>query len=68
MRPRIDVDIWSGKFGGHERAHEIIAIELEITAVPTYVFDGKWTVPGAQDPDTFVTVLRRVIARRTADV
>jgi predicted DsbA family dithiol-disulfide isomerase len=44
------------------------AAELEITAVPTYVFDGKWMVPGAQDPDTFVTVLRRVIARRTADV
>ena len=44
------------------------AAELEITAVPTYVFDGKWMVPGAQDPDTFVQVLRRVVARRTADV
>ena len=44
------------------------AQELEITAVPTFVFDGKWMVPGAQDPDTFVQVLRRVVARRTADV
>ena len=41
---------------------------MEITAVPTFVFDGKWMVPGAQDPDTFVQVLRRVVAKRTADV
>jgi predicted DsbA family dithiol-disulfide isomerase len=44
------------------------AAEFEITAVPTFVFDGKWMVPGAQDPDTFVQVLRRVVAKRTADV
>ena len=44
------------------------AAELEITAVPTFVFDGKWMVPGAQDVDAFVEVLRRVVARRTADV
>ena len=44
------------------------AAEMEITAVPTFVFDGKWMVPGAQDADTFVQVLRRVVAKRTADV
>jgi predicted DsbA family dithiol-disulfide isomerase len=44
------------------------AAEMEITAVPTFVFDGKWMVPGAQEPDTFVQVLRRVVAKRTADV
>ena len=44
------------------------AAEMEITAVPTFVFDGKWMVPGAQDPDTFAQVLRRVVAKRTADV
>jgi predicted DsbA family dithiol-disulfide isomerase len=44
------------------------AAELEITAVPTFVFDGRWMVPGAQEPETFVQVLRRVVARRTADV
>ena len=43
------------------------AAEMQITAVPTFVFDGRWMVPGAQDPDTFVQVLRRVVARRTAD-
>ena len=44
------------------------AAEMEITAVPTFVFDGKWMVPGAQEPDTFAQVLRRVVAKRTADV
>jgi len=45
-----------------------VAAEMEITAVPTFVFDGRWMVPGAQEPDTFVQVLRRVVAKRTADV
>ncbi len=39
------------------------AHELGITAVPTYVFDGQWAVPGAQDPDTFVRVLEKMAER-----
>jgi predicted DsbA family dithiol-disulfide isomerase len=50
------------------RGELLSAAEMEITAVPTFVFDGRWMVPGAQDPDTFVQVLRRVVAKRTADV
>lgn len=42
-----------------------VAAAAEITAVPTYVIDGRWAVPGAQDPDTFVSVLRRVVERRS---
>ena len=37
--------------------------ELGITAVPTFVFDGQWAVPGAQDPDTMLAVLRKVAAK-----
>ena len=33
-----------------------------ITAVPTYVFDDEWAVPGAQDPETFERVLRKMAA------
>lgn len=36
------------------------AAELGITAVPTYVVNGRWAIPGAQDPATFVTALRRI--------
>jgi len=36
------------------------AADLGITAVPTFVFEGRWTVPGAQDADTFLAVFRKV--------
>ena len=41
-----------------------VAAEAEITAVPTFVFDGRWSVPGAQDAETFVNVIRRLLQRR----
>ena len=41
-----------------------LAAELEITAVPTFVIDGRWSIPGAQDPDTYVSVIRRLVERR----
>ena len=49
-----------------------VAAESEITAVPTFVFAGPngqgWMVPGAQESDTFVTVLRRLADKlREAD-
>jgi predicted DsbA family dithiol-disulfide isomerase len=46
--------------------HLTFANDNGITAVPTYVIDGAWAVPGAQDPDTFVQVLRRMVERRDA--
>jgi predicted DsbA family dithiol-disulfide isomerase len=38
------------------------ARRLGIQAVPTFVFDGKYAVQGAQDTSTFVTVLEQVAA------
>lgn len=43
------------------------AEDAGITAVPTYVLDGRFMIPGAQDPDTFVNVIRRVLARRSEE-
>jgi predicted DsbA family dithiol-disulfide isomerase len=37
-----------------------------ITAVPTYVFNREWAVPGAQDADTFEKVLRKMAANALA--
>ena len=37
-----------------------------ITAVPTYVFNDEWAVPGAQDPATFAKVLRKMAANALA--
>jgi predicted DsbA family dithiol-disulfide isomerase len=39
------------------------AHDAGITAVPTYVIDRKWAIPGAQDPDVFVQALRRFAAK-----
>ena len=46
--------------------HLAFAAEAGITAVPTYVIDGRWSIPGAQDPDVFVQVLRRLAATERA--
>lgn len=43
-----------------ERAHK-----LEITAVPTFDFEG-FRLPGAQSPEVIVSIIQRVIARRDA--
>ncbi len=43
------------------------AAEHGISAVPTYVIDRRWSIPGAQDPDVFVQVLRRLAATERAD-
>jgi predicted DsbA family dithiol-disulfide isomerase len=42
------------------------AIGHGITGVPTYVIDGAWAIPGAQDTDTFERVIRRSIERKAA--
>jgi predicted DsbA family dithiol-disulfide isomerase len=39
------------------------AADLGITAVPTFVVDSRWAIPGAQEPDFFVRALRRVASR-----
>ncbi|HWL42668.1 MAG TPA: DsbA family oxidoreductase [Ilumatobacter sp.] len=47
--------------GAAEVAAEIEqATEYGITAVPTFVVNEQWAIPGAQDADTFVTALRRI--------
>jgi predicted DsbA family dithiol-disulfide isomerase len=46
------------------RAGLATAASLEITAVPTFVFDGgRWSVPGAQDPEVFLLVMRKLYER-----
>lgn len=37
-----------------------------ITAVPTYVFNDQWAVPGAQDAATFAKVLRKMADKALA--
>jgi len=46
------------------RADEERATELGITGVPFFVIDGRFAIPGAQDPDTILAVLERAWERR----
>ena len=47
-----------------EVRHELDgAYERGVSAVPTFVFDGAWAVPGAQDPDVFLRVFDRLQTR-----
>ena len=39
-----------------------------ITAVPTYVINGQWAVPGAQDPAVFERVINRLLDNEAADL
>jgi predicted DsbA family dithiol-disulfide isomerase len=39
------------------------ASDLGITAVPTFVVNSRWSIPGAQDTGYFVEVLRRASSR-----
>jgi len=43
------------------------AQRMGINAVPTFVFEGKWAVQGAQETSTFLQALERVAAETAAE-
>lgn len=62
--PASTIDFLNGEGGIAEVAQEIErAGEHGISAVPTFVVDGRWAIPGAQDVETFERVLRRLAER-----
>lgn len=44
-----------------------VAHDNGITAVPTYVVDGRWAIPGAQEPETFAQILRKMADQAVAE-
>ncbi|MDH4075557.1 MAG: DsbA family oxidoreductase [Acidimicrobiia bacterium] len=51
-----------GSMGRQHVADDLeFALDNGITSVPTYVFDGRLAVPGAQEPDLFLKVLERTL-------
>lgn len=62
----------TGYLAGDEGADEVRrqldeARDLGISAVPTFVFEGRWAVQGGQEVETFVKVLEQVSADLSAD-
>ena len=41
------------------------AHEIGVSAVPTFVFNGEFAVPGAQDPEVFLRVLSKLLDQST---
>ncbi len=39
------------------------AMDMNITGVPAMVVNGKYMIPGAQEPEVYANVLRRAVAR-----
>jgi predicted DsbA family dithiol-disulfide isomerase len=56
----------SGRGTEEVRSEIELAGDNGITAVPTYVINGRWAIPGAQEPETFAQVLRKM-ADQVAD-
>ena len=57
----------SGSGTDEVRAELDVAADNGITAVPTYVVNGRWAIPGAQDPETFAQVLRKMADQAVAE-
>ncbi|MFF2039347.1 DsbA family oxidoreductase [Kitasatospora sp. NPDC058170] len=67
----LDRDRVSAYLAGDEGVAEVRAQlaeagELGISAVPTFVFEGKWAVQGGQEAETFRKVLEQVAAETAA--
>jgi predicted DsbA family dithiol-disulfide isomerase len=67
-----DPDAVLGFLAGDAGRHEVAAYleqaaDQGISAVPTFVINGQWAIPGAQDPDTFVNVIRRLADKVRAE-
>ena len=49
--------------GAIVRREEAQAWDMNISGVPAMVVNGKYMIPGAQEPETYVNALRRVVAK-----
>jgi len=47
----------------HIREEERAAMEKGITSVPAMLVEGRFMIPGAQEPEVYVAYLRKVVAR-----
>ena len=61
------INFLDSKEGGQEIADlEMNFIEKSIGAVPTYFINDKYIIQGGQEPETFVSFLRKIIQKENA--
>jgi predicted DsbA family dithiol-disulfide isomerase len=56
----------STELAAHVRAEEQAAFDMNITGVPAMLIEGKFLIPGAQEPETYADALRRVAEKVAA--
>ena len=54
-----------GRFAGDVREHQRFWLSKGIQAVPSFILDGRYLIPGAQDPDVFVAAIEKLAYERT---
>lgn len=55
-----------GRYRNAVRQAQGVWLEKEVHAVPTFVFNDEYVVPGAQEAETFVRVLSKIQSRAAA--
>ena len=58
-RTEVEALVEGDRFADAVREDEAVAAALGCTGVPFFVIDRAFAIPGAQDPDTILAVLRR---------
>lgn len=48
------------------RAEEAQAWDFNISGVPAMIVEGKFLIPGAQEPEVYANALRRIVAKQAA--
>ena len=67
MNKEDTISFLESKEGGQEVADlEMHFIERSIGAVPTYFINDKYIIQGGQEPETFVSFLRKIIQKENA--
>lgn len=61
-RAGAEAALGDGALAHEVRTEELEARSLEINAVPTMIVNGRYMIPGAQDPQTYASLLRKVLA------
>jgi predicted DsbA family dithiol-disulfide isomerase len=54
-------------YAGQVRAEQQLWVEQDIYSVPVFLFNGKYSVPGAQDSETFIRYLGKIREKESAE-
>jgi len=58
--------VTDGRYAEAMREEQRFWLSKGIHAVPSFILDQRYLIPGAQDPEVFVTALRRLLEEKAA--